>query len=58
MDMCCVVNGFMFNIVVVVLFCNGEYVEDDFNDVVYLGVCIGLFYYINENWDLLVQYIE
>lgn len=54
MDVCCEINGFNWSEVVVVMLRNSEYVEDNFNDVVYLGVCFGLFYIINEDWDLLV----
>lgn len=54
MDVCCEINGYFSSEVLVVSLCNSEYVEDNFNDVMYFGVCFGLFYIINDSWDFLV----
>ena len=37
---------------------NSEIVEEDFNDASYLGARIGASYYINEDWELLVQHTQ
>lgn len=35
---------------------NDQFVEEDFNDTTYRGIRIGGLYYINHDWELLVQH--
>ena len=37
---------------------NDQFVEQDFNDATYAGVRVGASYFINDNWELLLQHTQ